>query len=90
MLKALGRMTEAEETYRTLLQQNPDNLEYYRGYLQTKELDVTKELDEAAREKVLEVLAGFAEMYPKSSPPKRMALDIAQGRFACVSSMDVR
>jgi hypothetical protein len=71
-------MTEAEETYRLLLDQNPDNLEYYRGLLRTQELDISQDLDEEKRGKVLEALAVFSTQYPKSAAPKRLALDIAQ------------
>jgi peptide alpha-N-acetyltransferase len=39
---ALGRKEEAEDAYRALLEQNPDNLEYYRGFLRTKSLDISE------------------------------------------------
>lgn len=80
MLKALGRMTESQEVYSTLLRQNPDNLEYYRGYLRTQELDIDEELDEEKRTKVLDELRKFSETFPKSAAPKRLALDVAQGQ----------
>jgi peptide alpha-N-acetyltransferase len=38
----LGRREEAEDAYRALLEQNPDNLEYYRGFLRTKGLDISE------------------------------------------------
>jgi len=36
----LGRTEEAEDTYRALLEQNSENLEYYRGFLRTKGLNM--------------------------------------------------
>ena len=45
MLAALGRRNEAEDTYRALLEQNPDNLEYYRGFLRTKGFDIREPLN---------------------------------------------
>jgi hypothetical protein len=45
ILVALGRRDEAEDTYRALLEQNSDNLEYYRGFLRTKDLDISELVD---------------------------------------------
>jgi tetratricopeptide (TPR) repeat protein len=42
LLFTLGRREEAEDAYRALLEQNPDNLEYYRGFLRTKGLDISE------------------------------------------------
>lgn len=42
MLASLGRQSEAEDTYRALLEQNSDNLEYYRGFLITKGCDISE------------------------------------------------
>ncbi|GFZ49424.1 hypothetical protein JCM24511_07544 [Saitozyma sp. JCM 24511] len=79
LLFTLGRREEAEDAYRALLEQNPDNLEYYRGFLRTKGLDITVPLDQDATSRVLAQLSTFAESYPRSSAPRRLALDIAQG-----------
>jgi hypothetical protein len=40
----MGRMQDAEDTWRALLEQNPDNLEYYRGFLRTKGYDISKSM----------------------------------------------
>lgn len=40
ILTALGLTDEALQTYQDLLQQNPDNLVYYRGYFKTKGIDI--------------------------------------------------
>lgn len=42
MLVNLGRTEDAEAAYEELIKQNPDNLEYYRGFLRTKNLDICK------------------------------------------------
>ena len=41
MLMSLGKNNEAEDAYRALLEQNSDNLEYYRGFLRTKGYDIS-------------------------------------------------
>ncbi|OCF40829.1 peptide alpha-N-acetyltransferase [Kwoniella heveanensis CBS 569] len=83
MLTNLGRQEEALQTYQELLEQNPDNLEYYRGYLKSKGIDMTGEITADSREKILETLSSFAETFPRSSAPKRLALDVAEGdKFA--------
>lgn len=79
VLVELGRKEEAEDAYRALLEQNPDHLDNYRQFLRNRGLDISGELDNAAREKVLKVLDQFAETYPKSSAPRRLALDVATG-----------
>lgn len=50
MLASLGRQSEAEDTYRTLLEQNSDNLAYYRGFLRTKGFDISVYFTLAAAE----------------------------------------
>ncbi|ORY35432.1 NMDA receptor-regulated protein 1-domain-containing protein [Naematelia encephala] len=79
MLAKVGRLQEAEDTYRALLEQNSDNLEYYRGFLRTRGLDITETLEAEAVAKTLHALDLFAESYPRSAAPRRLTLDIAQG-----------
>jgi len=78
-LLELGRKEEAEEVYLALLEQNADNLEYYRQVLRNRGLDISKELDAEAISKVLKDLAAFGDKYPRSSAPRRLALDVAKG-----------
>lgn len=78
-LLELGRKDEAEEVYRALLEQNADNLEYYRLFLQNSGLDISAKLSAEDTAKVLTQLATFNETYPRSSAPRRLALDVAQG-----------
>ena len=61
------------------MEQNPDNIAFYRGFLLTKGYDISKPLDPESTTKVLNALDAFCEQYPRSSPPKRLPLDIAQG-----------
>ena len=41
MLVALGRQSEAEDVYRAALEQNSENLEYYRGFLRTRGFEIS-------------------------------------------------
>ncbi|EIW67336.1 hypothetical protein M231_02521 [Tremella mesenterica] len=79
MLLRLGKKEEAEESWRVLLEQNSDSHDNYKGFLRTRGLSISPTLDDTSREKVAEILAGFAQSYPRSSAPKRMQLDVLQG-----------
>jgi peptide alpha-N-acetyltransferase len=78
-LLELGRKDEAEEVYSSLLEQNADNLEFYRLFLRNRGLDISQDLDAENMTKVLKELAAFSEQYPRSSAPRRLALDVAKG-----------
>lgn len=80
ILLKLERTSDAQDTYRDLLKQNADNLEYYRGLLSSEDLDITQDLAEGDRTKVLKRLGDLKEAYPKSSAPKRLSLVIATGQ----------
>lgn len=77
ILLELGRKDEAEDAYRVLLEQNADNLEYYRAFLRNRGLDISQKLDADSQAKVLKDLAALGEQYPRSSAPRRLALDVA-------------
>lgn len=62
-----------------MLEQNPDNLEYYRMFMKSRGLDMSGPLDDEATAKVLKALAQFAEQFPGSIAPKRLPLDVAKG-----------
>ncbi|WWD02421.1 hypothetical protein V865_000460 [Kwoniella europaea PYCC6329] len=79
MLANLGRQEDALQTYQELLEQNSDNLEYYKGYLRTKGIDLNVELTDESRSKILEALSTFAETFPRSAAPRRLALDYSAG-----------
>ncbi|WWC71667.1 uncharacterized protein I206_105625 [Kwoniella pini CBS 10737] len=79
MLSNLGRQDDALQTYQELLEQNSDNLEYYKGYLRNKGIDLSAELTDESRSKILETLSSFAEVFPRSAAPRRLALDFSSG-----------
>lgn len=80
LLVELGRKQEAEDAYRVLLEQNSDNISYYGGFLRTLGYDIAQALDASALDHVLKQLDGLAETYPRSSAPRRLALDVAHGQ----------
>ncbi|WRT68302.1 uncharacterized protein IL334_005278 [Kwoniella shivajii] len=79
MLTNLGRQDEALQTYQELLEQNSDNLEYYKGYLRNKGIDLSAQLTDDSRSKILETLSTFADSFPRSAAPRRLALDYSSG-----------
>lgn len=79
ILLELGPKDEAEAAYRALLEQNADNLEYYRALLRNRGQDISKALDAETTAAVLKTLVEFGETYPRSSAPRRLALDVATG-----------
>ncbi|KAE8542640.1 hypothetical protein D1P53_001421 [Cryptococcus gattii VGV] len=76
ILTALGRTDEALQTYQDLLKQNPDNLAYYRGYFKTKGIVIAGPLDDATRASLHQSLDEFSQTFPRSSAPRRLALDL--------------
>ncbi|KIR99663.1 peptide alpha-N-acetyltransferase [Cryptococcus deuterogattii 2001/935-1] len=88
ILTALGRTDEALQTYQDLLKQNPDNLAYYRGYFKTKGIDIAGPLDDATRASLLQSLDEFSQTFPRSSAPRRLALDVAQGKLSLIDLRD--
>lgn len=79
ILGKLGRFVEAEDTFKALLEQNPDCRAYYSGYLKSKGLDLASALDETQRVQVEEILVALSHTYPKSSAPRRLRLEVLQG-----------
>ncbi|WWC63187.1 uncharacterized protein I303_105787 [Kwoniella dejecticola CBS 10117] len=79
MLTNLGRQEDALRTYQELLEQNSDNLEYYKGYLRNKGIDLSSELTDESRSKILDTLSTFSESFPRSAAPRRLALDFSAG-----------
>jgi peptide alpha-N-acetyltransferase len=75
-----GRTTEAKDAFLELLKQNPDSHAYYRGLLKTEGLDITTDLSDEQRATVLAKLDELRETYPKSSAPRRLSLEVAQGK----------
>ncbi|ORX38583.1 NMDA receptor-regulated protein 1-domain-containing protein [Kockovaella imperatae] len=79
ILMQLGRESESEDVWRALIEQNPDNLSYYDGFLRTKGYEIRKSVTLDSTSKIVSLLNSFAESYPKALAPRRMCLDIARG-----------
>lgn len=75
----LGQVDKAEEQYRKLIEHNPDNLSYYVNLMLLKGINFNSEIYQEQMPKVLTILDGFAESYPRAGAPRRLALDIVSG-----------
>ncbi|KII91268.1 hypothetical protein PLICRDRAFT_38004 [Plicaturopsis crispa FD-325 SS-3] len=78
LLSKLKRTDEAEHAWRALIEQNPDNYAYFRGYLSSKDVDLDAITDDN-REIALTVLRDFSQSIPRAAAPKRLALTVATG-----------
>jgi len=72
-LRRLGRTAEAEEAFAALVERNPENSDYYDGYMEAKGLTEASPLD---AKKACDELA---EKYPRADLPRRRPLDFLQG-----------
>ncbi|KAH9932197.1 NMDA receptor-regulated protein 1-domain-containing protein [Fomitopsis serialis] len=72
------KMPEANNTWRDLIEQNPDFYAYYRGYLLNNGVDLDDITDET-RDQALQTLEEFSTALPRAAAPKRLALNIANG-----------
>ncbi|KZT00643.1 NMDA receptor-regulated protein 1a [Laetiporus sulphureus 93-53] len=77
LLSKLGD-SEAEHTWRALIEQNPDCHDYYRGFLLNRGIDFDAISDEN-REAALQCLEDFSTQLPRAAAPRRLALSIAVG-----------
>ncbi|KAL8280686.1 hypothetical protein RQP46_007009 [Phenoliferia psychrophenolica] len=78
LLLKLGRKEPAEWAWQTLLEENPDNYNYIKAFVQAKDADVDSTTPEgkAAAVKVLDILT---EDFPRSLAVRRLALDLVSG-----------
>uniref|UniRef100_A0A0K8SFC9 N-alpha-acetyltransferase 15, NatA auxiliary subunit n=1 Tax=Lygus hesperus TaxID=30085 RepID=A0A0K8SFC9_LYGHE len=67
----LGKFKEAEEQIRKLLKRNPENTMYYSMMYQALKLETNEEK--------LYFLTDFVSKHPKTSAPKRLILNFAEG-----------
>ena len=72
-LLKLHRKADAEGAYAALLERNPENSEYYDGWLKAKEIGHN---DEVA---VKQAYDQWVEKFPKADAPRRRPLDSLQG-----------
>ncbi|EJT99366.1 N-terminal acetyltransferase A auxiliary subunit [Dacryopinax primogenitus] len=77
LFEKLGRLDDARESWKMLLQRNPDSHELYRSYLACEGLNLRNSSPES-KLKVLEALVKLISLYPKASAPQRLSLDVAE------------
>ena len=70
---ALGKLAEAEKTYRTLLGRNQENRSYYAGL--EKALGIQPDARDAAKA----IYEEYAEKYARADAPRRIPLDFLTG-----------
>ncbi|TDL19618.1 N-terminal acetyltransferase A auxiliary subunit [Rickenella mellea] len=78
LLSSTGAQDDAAHAWRALIEHNPDNYAYYRGYLSAKGFDIDN-LPEVKTPEVLKILSELGEQMPKAAAPRRLALDVASG-----------
>ncbi|KAI0047730.1 N-terminal acetyltransferase A, auxiliary subunit [Auriscalpium vulgare] len=78
ILSKHGPPEEAEHAWRALIQHNPDNVNYYKGLLATKNIDLDA-LSETNRADALQILQDFTTHIPRADTPRRLALTISTG-----------
>ncbi|KAI5821129.1 NMDA receptor-regulated protein 1-domain-containing protein [Pyronema omphalodes] len=72
-LLKLGRMEDAEQAYRVLLDRNPEKRDYYDGLEQA--IGVKPE----NRKEAMAIYEEYAEKYPRADAPRRVPLDFLDG-----------
>ncbi|KAK7684976.1 hypothetical protein QCA50_011811 [Cerrena zonata] len=78
ILSKLKNTDEAEHSWQALIQQNPDNYDYYQGYFSNRGLDLYNITDDT-HVKAMQILSDFSTQLPKAAAPRRLALEIAKG-----------
>ncbi|KAI0264685.1 NMDA receptor-regulated protein 1-domain-containing protein [Gloeopeniophorella convolvens] len=76
ILSKQGPSAEAEQAWRALIEQNPDNIAYYYGLFNSKGIDLGAVTD-ANRPEVLQLLRDLSAQTPRSITPKRFELMVA-------------
>ncbi|KAI0727501.1 NMDA receptor-regulated protein 1-domain-containing protein [Fomitopsis betulina] len=72
------RLPDAHETWRHLIEQNPDSYAYYKGYLSNNGIDLDNLTDDT-RDNALQTLQEFSSTIPRAAAPRRLALNVATG-----------
>ncbi|ORX72058.1 N-terminal acetyltransferase A, auxiliary subunit [Linderina pennispora] len=76
LLLQVGRKEVAAAAYQDLIERNPDNNEYVRGYLSCNGLDLANSADHSA---IIEVLEMLEEQFPRSNSLKFLPLTFCEG-----------
>ncbi|KAA1473007.1 N-terminal acetyltransferase A, auxiliary subunit [Dentipellis sp. KUC8613] len=78
LISKLGMADEAEQAWRTLIQHNPDGLDYYRGLLRCKGIDL-EALTDSTRVEARHILRELSEQFPRADKPTRLSLTVTEG-----------
>ncbi|CAL1708693.1 unnamed protein product [Somion occarium] len=78
ILSKMKNVEDAEHTWQALIQQNPDNYDYFKGYFSNQGLDLFQ-VTEETRDKALQILREFSTQLPRAAAPRRLALGVATG-----------
>ncbi|KAF8223436.1 N-terminal acetyltransferase A, auxiliary subunit [Tricholoma matsutake] len=65
---------EAEQAWRSLIEHNPDCVDYYRGYLSHRGVAI-----DTTSKNALSILREISSQLPRASAPRRLALTVASG-----------
>ncbi|KAI8325972.1 N-terminal acetyltransferase A, auxiliary subunit [Martensiomyces pterosporus] len=76
LLLKVGRKEQAAAAYQDLIERNPDNKEYVRGYLACNGLDLAQPGDKDA---ILEVVESLQAQFPRSNTLKFLPLTFCEG-----------
>ncbi|KAJ1957071.1 hypothetical protein EC988_001019 [Linderina pennispora] len=76
LLLQVGRKEVAAAAYQDLIERNPDNSDYVRGYLSCNGLDLANSADHSA---IIEVLEMLEEQFPRSNSLKFLPLTFCEG-----------
>lgn len=92
MLTKLGSLEEADHAWRALIEHNPENYDYYAGFITTQTRTSTLEyaklnlampdrMSDEEKSNALEILCTLSEQAPRAVAPRRLALSMASGVF---------
>ncbi|KAF8308202.1 NMDA receptor-regulated protein 1a [Clavulina sp. PMI_390] len=74
----LGRVEDARESWRHLIEMNQECHEYYQGFLATLGSDIHAKTGES-HQRAIKSLREFTEQYPKALVPQRLLLNLVSG-----------
>ncbi|EPQ53593.1 N-terminal acetyltransferase A, auxiliary subunit [Gloeophyllum trabeum ATCC 11539] len=78
LLSKLGQTDEAEHAWRALIEQNPDCIEYYKGYLSNRGISFDSLTDET-RAEAARILRDFSQQIPRGGRARHLALTVSTG-----------
>ncbi|KAI0064906.1 N-terminal acetyltransferase A auxiliary subunit [Artomyces pyxidatus] len=78
ILSKQGPTEETEQSWRALIQHNPDCPDYYKGLLASKGIDLDN-ITDSNRAEALQILRDLSTQLPRADTPRRLALDVSIG-----------